>query len=437
MPKLLLALLIFSLAFAIERAPPGDFNLVKAALADDDDDDDGGGRGGFSARNDDDDDNDVLRRSVRRRQASRPGAPPPPPPIRAPDEIVVQGLNDGDLDQLLGAGFSIIREINLQDGQSLRRLRKPAALTLGEARDAVRQYESGGNADFNHFYRGESGTACLSPDCPARQMIAWPVSSGCGGTPPRIGMVDTGLNAGHEALANSEIVVHRLESGDRPSGAMHGTAVAALLVGSPSSRAPGLVPHMSLVVVDAFHKVGADERADVFALIEALDLLERQRVRIINLSLSGPPNMLLERRVSELDVREVLVVAAAGNGGPNADPAYPAGYETVLAVTAVDRRGRIYRRAGRGPHIDLAAPGVAVWTAASIRGTRTKTGTSFAAPFVTATAALMLEADPDLVPANLRRRLLDSANDLGEAGRDDIFGHGLLKIPPLCENRRG
>ena len=111
----------------------------------------------------------------------------------------------------------------------------------------------------------------------------------------------------------------------------------------------------------------------------------------------------------------------------------PAGYETVLAVTAVDRRGEPYRRAGRGPHIDIAAPGVDVWTAASISGARTKTGTSFATPFVSAGAALMLQDEPTLTPAALRDRLRAGASDLGAPGHDPVFGHGLLRVRSSCQ----
>ena len=104
----------------------------------------------------------------------------------------------------------------------------------------------------------------------------------------------------------------------------------------------------------------------------------------------------------------------------------------MLAVTAVDRRGQVYRRANRGEHIDLAAPGVNVWTAASISGARTKTGTSFAAPFVTAAAALIWQRDPSMTAADLRDRLRNAARDLGPDGRDAIFGAGLIAAPPPC-----
>ncbi|MDO5705013.1 MAG: S8 family serine peptidase, partial [Paracoccus sp. (in: a-proteobacteria)] len=97
------------------------------------------------------------------------------------------------------------------------------------------------------------------------------------------------------------------------------------------------------------------------------------------------------------------------------------------------RREQAYRRASRGEHIDLAAPGVEVWTAASISGARPQTGTSFAAPFVTAAAALLLQENPDLTPADLREQLRVSARDLGAEGQDDIYGHGLLTVPEVCQ----
>jgi len=416
--------LFLTLALAVTMAdlrPEGPGWGPAAAWADDDDDDDG----------DDDDDDDAP---VRRRQAPPPAARVAPLPVRAPNEVIARGLSAEDLQILRDAGFRVLRSVTLASGEPLHRLRKPDRMSMAAARAMVREVGSASAADFNHFYRpGNAEAACSGADCLARQMIAWPAeTSGCGG-PVRIGMVDTGLNADHAVLKNARIRVHRIDPGKglEQSDALHGTAVASLLVGRPDSRTPGLVPDAELVAVDAFYKQRKDERADAFALVEALDYLTRQQVDIVNLSLAGPPNDALARQIALMAGQDIVLVAAAGNGGPSAKPAFPAAYEQVIAVTAVDRRAQVYRRANRGGHIDLAAPGVNVWTAASISGARTKTGTSFAAPFVTAAAALILQSEPGLAAAEVRSRLQQDARDLGKAGQDEIFGHGLIQ-PAAC-----
>ncbi|MGL4238648.1 S8 family serine peptidase, partial [Tabrizicola sp.] len=113
-------------------------------------------------------------------------------------------------------------------------------------------------------------------------------------------------------------------------------------------------------------------------------------------------------------------------------PAYPGAYPAVVAVTAVDRNGTVYRRAGQGAHVDLAAPGVEIWTAASVKGARPKTGTSFAAPFVSAAAAAQLAANPELTANEVIQRLTGSARDLGDAGFDEVYGYGLVQAAPSC-----
>lgn len=392
-----------------------------AAWADDDDDDD---------RDDDDDDDDAP---VRRRPA--PAARAVPLPQFAPNELIARGLSPADMQILQDAGFRVLRNVTLAEGESFHRLRKPAGMTMPDARAMVREMGSTEAADFNHFYRpGNATRDCTGADCPARQMIAWPVdTAGCSG-PVRIGMVDTGLNADHAVLKDARIRVHQIQAGKNraPSDTLHGTAVAALLVGKSDSRTPGLVPQAELIAVDAFHKQRDDERTDAFALVEALNFLSENQVDIVNLSLAGPPNEALARQVAAMARDDIILVAAAGNGGPAARPAFPAAYDQVIAVTAVDRRQQVYRRANRGEHIDLAAPGVDVWTAASISGARTKTGTSFAAPFVTAAAALLLQANPDLTPDEVRKILERDARDLGQDGPDEIFGHGLIAPASLC-----
>ena len=89
--------------------------------------------------------------------------------------------------------------------------------------------------------------------------------------------------------------------------------------------------------------------------------------------------------------------------------------------------------AQRGVEIDLAAPGVGLLAATSIRGARGKSGTSYAVPFVTAAAALILSREPGLGAAAVAERLKAGARDLGAEGVDEVFGAGLLDVTGLCD----
>jgi subtilisin family serine protease len=108
-----------------------------------------------------------------------------------------------------------------------------------------------------------------------------------------------------------------------------------------------------------------------------------------------------------------------------AKPMYPAAYSSVMAVTAVDSHGRVFRLANRGDYVDLAAPGVGLLHARSGGGYATSSGTSFAVPFV-ATAAARLRL---LTPyEDVREALLSSVQDEGVPGRDDVYGYGVLRV---------
>jgi minor extracellular protease Epr len=122
-----------------------------------------------------------------------------------------------------------------------------------------------------------------------------------------------------------------------------------------------------------------------------------------------------------------VLVAAAGNGGPAAAPAYPAAYPGVIAVTAVDEQGRVYRRANRGGYIAFAAGGVHVENRYSKASSATVSGTSFAAPRVAAEIASRLAAQPRPEVQQVLDRLHSEAVDLGEAGRDPVYGWGWLR----------
>ncbi|MEO1102190.1 MAG: S8 family serine peptidase, partial [Pseudomonadota bacterium] len=175
-----------------------------------------------------------------------------------------------------------------------------------------------------------------------------------------------------------------------------------------------------------------DERTDAYTLVRAIDIVSENDISVLNLSLAGPANTTLEEILTEVAEAGIVIVASTGNGGPRAEPAYPAAYDNVIGVTAVTRSGRVFRRAGRGPHVDFAAPGVEVWTAASVRGVKPRTGTSFATPFVTASVALAQAAQNLTGHDEVVDALAAAARDLGEDGRDDVYGHGLIQAPPSC-----
>jgi minor extracellular protease Epr len=414
----------------------GDDGSGDDGSGDDGSGDDGSGGGGTTG---DDDANPAGREPRSKTPGSSVSvAAPEELPIVVPGELVTLSLSDADVAVLEVRGYRVLEEREVPElGAISRRVSVPAGTTLEAARDEIRALSPGSDADLNHYYRSEeavSSAVCEGPHCASFDLVGWNILA----TVPcaadiTVGVIDTGINPDHPAFATSRLEVHRLTPGElEPSRAIHGTAVAALLIGDPSSRSPGLIPGSRVVAVDAFHFVGGDERADVYTLVAAMDFLAAKGVRIINMSLAGPPNTVLEETVARLVAQNILLVAAAGNVGPEADPAYPAAYPGVIAVTAIDKTGTVYRRAGQGEHVDLAAPGVDIWTAASIKGARPKTGTSFAAPFVSATAAAYLAAEPMLTTDELVLRLTSTAKDLGEPGQDTVYGHGLVQAGPAC-----
>ncbi len=100
--------------------------------------------------------------------------------------------------------------------------------------------------------------------------------------------------------------------------------------------------------------------------------LSRRGVRVVNLNFSGPPNAVLKQAIDKALAEGMILVAAAGNNGAGGDPAYPAAYTNVIAVTAVDSETRIYSRATHsGDYVAFAAPGVRIRTAAAGGGEAT------------------------------------------------------------------
>jgi subtilisin family serine protease len=252
-----------------------------------------------------------------------------------------------------------------------------------------------------------------------------------------IGLIDSGLDMAHPALTGQSVVRRSfVKKGLTPAPADHGTGIAALLIGKPNHDTDaGLLPRARLYSAEIFQEtVDGFVRTSIVTIAAAINWMAGESLRVVNLSFAGSANRVLSVVVDRAARRGMILIAAAGNGGPGALPAFPAAEPAVIAVTALDAARRLYGSANRGDYIDFAAPGVDVWTARPGGGGAYRTGTSFAAPFVTAVAAAEVARLPRLSAGLLRESLRRSASDLGAAGRDPEFGWGLVHAT-VCADR--
>ncbi|MGF1632072.1 MAG: S8 family serine peptidase [Kiloniellaceae bacterium] len=382
--------------------------------------------------------------------APAPGAaPPPPPPLppavapadpdQEPDEVLAIAASLAEAttlaQQVTGLGYAVrsLQELPTL-GFALLRLGLPAGLDVPAALVALRQTFPATLFDANALYEPDTAADTAGePRHYAKALIGWPEGAeGCAAA-FAIGLIDTAVDRQHSALAGRQLTDRSfIAAGVPPAPPDHGTAVAALLVGAPDSTVSGLLPAARLYAAAIFALRDDRVVGTTDAIARSIDWLGQQGVRVVNLSLSGPGNQVMRLTVERAHANGMLLVAAAGNHGPNAAPVFPAGYPPVIAVTAVDASLQPYGNANRGGYIDLAAPGVDVWSAHQGQGGRYNTGTSFAVPFVSAAAAIAFSQAPDAAPDSIRRGLQEGARDLGSPGRDSTFGWGLLQSPGGC-----
>lgn len=248
----------------------------------------------------------------------------------------------------------------------------------------------------------------------------------------RIAMIDTAVDSSHPDLVGQNI--KQISAFDEKISAKlsHGTAIAGILSGN--GKVKGIVPDSHIIAVEAFRSSRKNRykgRSSSYHIVSALDLAAQQQPHIINMSLTGPKDSLLNRAIHELHNNGILIVAAAGNGGKQAKPAYPAAYENVLAVTATDSADLLYDQANRGDYIFISAPGVNIFTASAKRGYGLNSGTSFAAAHLTGLIALLMDKNPKLDSAAVIELLRATSIDLGTPGRDPEYGVGRINAVTL------
>lgn len=257
--------------------------------------------------------------------------------------------------------------------------------------------------------------------------IGWQAYGASIGIGIRIGAIDSSIDLGHPALQSARIVKRSFTSGKSPTAdTAHGTAIAAMLVGESDGAAiAGLLRGATLFHAGIFQRSKHGPVASSADFLRAVDWLVHSGVTVINASVTSPAeNAVVLYAMSLMSHKNVILVAAAGNRGPNGPPAYPAAIASAFAVTAVSLDGGAYEHANTGDYIDIAAPGIDLPTTSR----RITSGTSLAAPFVTAAVGRMVQMC-GVSPVEAQARLQAEARDLGAPGRDSSFGWGLLQAP--------
>jgi len=204
----------------------------------------------------------------------------------------------------------------------------------------------------------------------------------------------------------------------------HGTSIAGAI--AAHGRLTGIAPGAQLLAVHAFDDTAGVARGTSYAIYKGLQWAADNGARVINMSFAGPADATLQRMLAAAYDKGIVLIAAAGNGGPKSGPLYPGADPDVIAVTATDKDDQLYPMANRGRYVAVAAPGVDIVALAPNDAVQFSTGTSIAAAHVSGIAALLLERKPALKPGDIRAVLISTVTRLGPPRPDSDFGAGLV-----------
>jgi len=298
---------------------------------------------------------------------------------------------------------------------------------LTDPYDLVAKIPSGAAVAPNHIYTSAAADVKPAPDAYRKLQHALDelgvdrarsVSLGAG---VRVAVLDSAPQTDHPDLPPVRIAP--LVGGPHGVG-VHGTLTTGVIaaIANNGFGIAGVAPAAEVIAIPVCTPIGATPRdsCGLFDLLRGLDLALEQHAQVMNLSLVGPPNPLLERAANRLDDLGAIVVAAAGNEGVDA-PRYPAAYPSVVGVGAVDAKGVRYDRSNGGPSAQIWAPGVEVLSTVPGGAFSFASGTSFAAAHVTGALAVLIGSGA--TPDAARRALFQSARANSPASP---------RVAPLC-----
>ena len=247
----------------------------------------------------------------------------------------------------------------------------------------------------------------------------------------KVGVIDSGIDYNHPDLHVAGGKSFRSGDTNYKDVLFHGTHVAGIIAAQHNGfGVAGVAPGAEIYSLACFNKWGG---ASLASIVDAIQWCMDHDIDIINMSFGSTiPSPALKDACARAHEAGILLVASAGNSGRGDynTVGYPARYDSVIAVSAIDSSGEIASWSSRGPEVELAAPGVEVLSTITYPWMYEHlydylSGTSMASPHVVGLAALIKEANPGISPDELRRRLSAYATDLGTPGRDRDYGFGI------------
>jgi membrane-anchored mycosin MYCP len=300
---------------------------------------------------------------------------------------------------------------------------------------------------------------CPSPPKPTQVLndSPWPLAMwdldrlppSPGGEPIVVAVLDSGVSAVHPQLRGQVLPgKDKLASGNGQQDCVgHGTGVASLIAAKPAegTKFRGLAPNSRIYPIRVSENIVGQQspggrqanQASPAKIAEAVDEAVAAKARVINLSFTydndDDSTKSLKEAIGRAVSSNVVVVAAAGNNHLQSpapgrtDPiSYPAAWDGVLGVGAIGQTGQRQQMSQVGPYVDLVAPGEGVMIAAPAGGHVLETGTSYAAPLVAATAALILEYFPDYTAQQVIDRILATTDPAAGGSHSEGYGVGVV-----------
>lgn len=251
-------------------------------------------------------------------------------------------------------------------------------------------------------------------------------------TARKVCVIDTGYNLGHPDLPDTNNGV----TGEANNGSVgnwyndgngHGTHVAGTIAAYDNNEGViGVYPGVNLHIVKIFNDSGNWTYAS--DLIEGISQCQDAGANVVNMSLGGGSASTIERNAMQsFEDAGMLLVAAAGNDG-NSGKSYPASYDAVMSVAAVDANENRASYSQYNDQVEIAAPGSGVQSTYPTNRYASLSGTSMATPHVAGGAALIWSYFPQCSNTQIRGALTASAKDKGSAGKDIYYGHGLMQL---------